>query len=126
MRILLILLLVFVACEASSAQKRPVPAVQIAEGVVWRQSPNKNASGMSQPPFKEVTITNISGFKQKPVTGAAVTVIALGSDLSPLRLRIRTTHKAVDPCDEKLPVFWDVESGTSGSLSTRARRVEGE
>lgn len=92
-----ILLLIFLACVVVSAQtKRPLPVVQeITEGVVWRQSTG-------------ITIANV-GFERKVTAGETVTIIALGSGISALDLRIIKAELKANPCDESLPGLWEAE-----------------
>ncbi|MCM3871250.1 MAG: hypothetical protein ND895_11235 [Pyrinomonadaceae bacterium] len=87
-----------------------MPEMQtIGMGMVWRISETKNEHGAYLPPWKEITITNIFGFKRMPVIGDKVTVVLLGSDISPLDLRITKTEKKEDACNERLPAWWEVQ-----------------
>jgi hypothetical protein len=112
MRAKAILLLLFLTCGAGFAQtKMPisVPRVQaIGEGVVWRISDNKNEYGRFLPPWKEIRIANIFGFKKRPVVGRRVTLIPLDVDIPPLELRIVKIAEK-EGCDRKSPTWWDVE-----------------
>lgn len=104
MRVASILLLVCLVCDVSWAQsKTALPAIHtIAEGVVWRKSAN------DRPSWEQITIANIFGFKKRPVVGESVTVVAIGSDIQPLRLRILSTEEKED-CDKRLRPFWEVK-----------------
>ena len=110
MRIQIILLLVLFACDVSWAQvRKPMPKIQtIGEGVVWRISERKDEHDRYLPPWKEIIITNIFGFKRRPAIGDKVTVIPLVSDVSPLDLRIIKAERKED-CNERLPAWWAVE-----------------
>ena len=109
----MLLLLPLLISGAGLAQSRkPVltPQVQtIGEGVVWRISDNKDAQGSFLPPWKEIKITNVFGFKRKPAAGEKVTVIPLDVDIAPLELRIVKVEKKENACSERLPAWWEVE-----------------
>jgi len=113
MRIQIILMLAVFACDVGRAQEKrrtSMPQIQtIGEGVVWRISDTKNEHGMYLPPWKEITITNLFGFKRMPVIGDKVTIVLLGSDISPLNLRIIKAEKKKDACTGGLPAWWEVE-----------------
>lgn len=105
-------LLLFLACDVTWSQaKRSVPPVQtIAEGMVWRQSPNTDGHGINQTPWKEITIANIFGFKKRPVIGDPVTVITLDSDIPAMSVGIlRAQQPTKDPCTERPADYWEVE-----------------
>ncbi len=103
----------FLSCNLGWAQvKKPVPMPQmqtVGEGVVWRISDNKDEHGSLLPPWKEIRITNIFEFKRSPVIGEKVTVIPLDADISPLDLRVIKAQKKENPCNERLPNWWEVE-----------------
>lgn len=107
MRANTILLLILFICGAGAAQtRRPTPGPQIiGEAIVWRISDNKNETGSLLPPWKEVRVTNVFGFKRKPVMGAKVTVVPLDVNIAPLDLRI-TEIKERNACGDH---WWDVE-----------------
>ena len=66
-----------------------MPQIQaIGEGVVWRISDSRDQHGRRLPPWKEIKITNVTGFRKKPVTGDKVTIVPLDVDLPPLDLKI--------------------------------------
>src|SRR5262245_37351747 len=111
MRTLIVLLLNLLVRDGTSAQTmRPLPVIQtIGEGIVWRQSLVKDQHANSQSRWNAVTITNVFGFKKKPVVGKPVTVLTLGLDISPFDLRILKAAKQEDGCDESLPPWWEVE-----------------
>ncbi len=105
----MILLLILFTCAAGTAQTRKsalMPQVQtIGLGMVWRISDNKDKHGSLLPPWNEVKITNVFGFKKKPVTGDKVTIVPLDADLVPLDLKI-IEIKERDECDDH---WWEVE-----------------
>ncbi len=100
MRTLSILLLISLAYVVVPAQRKTAPPVvqEIATGTVSKQS-------------SETTITNVFGFKKKPVVGELVTMIALGSYHPSIQLRIDTAELTENLCDESLPREWKVELG---------------
>lgn len=108
----IIVLLMFLSCNLGWAQvKKPVsmPQIQtVGDGKVLRISDNKDEDGWFLPPWKEVKITNLYGFKTKPVVGDRVTIIPLDVDIAPLELRIVKTEKR-EGCDEQSPPWWEVE-----------------
>lgn len=107
MRLLTIILVGLLVCDASWAQtKRPasVPVVQtIGVGIVWRESADE------RPPWKQITIANIFGFKKRPVVGQKVTVVTVGSGIPAFDLRIIKAQNRKNPCSERLPPEWEVE-----------------
>jgi hypothetical protein len=109
----MIVLCAFFACGVARAQGRkpmPVPAIQtIGQGVVSRTSENKDADGSFRPPWKEVRITNIFTFKQRPLVGEKATIVPLVADIPSLDLRIIRAEKKDDACNERLPGWWEVE-----------------
>ena len=67
--------------------------------MIWRSSANK-----------EITITNISPFKKRPVIGDAVSVVTLDSDIPTLSVRIlRAKKQTEDPCTERPVNWWEIE-----------------
>ena len=107
MRLFTIILVGLLVCDTSWAQTKrptPIPLVQtIGVGIVWRESADQ------RPPWKQITITNIFGFKKRPVVGEKVTVITVGSDISSFDLRIIKAQKKNAACNERLPPEWEVE-----------------
>ena len=76
--------------------------------MVWRISDNKGQNGDSLPPWKEVQITNVFGFKKRPSVGDKVTVIPLNVSIAPIDLRIIETKKGT--CGElDSTVWWEVQ-----------------
>lgn len=116
MRMRLILLLIVFTCAAGTRGttqiRKPaeMPPIQIiGEGRVWRTSDNKDKDGRFVPPWKDVVVTNISGFKKKPVVGEKVTVVPLDVDIAPLDLKIIKIKERKD-CDEAGGSrWWEVE-----------------
>lgn len=87
----------------------PTPKIQsVGEGTVWRISDHKDESGGLLPPWKEIQVTNIFGFNDKPVVGEKVTVVPLDVEIASLDIKIVKTEKQ-DGCDEQAPVWWAVE-----------------
>lgn len=113
MRTHIVLLLISLACIPSLAQsKKPVrmPRTQIiGEGVVWRISDNRRGHGDYFPPWKEVHVTNIFGFKKRPGVGERVTVVPLDVDISPIDLRIIETKRGATCGELDSTVWWEVE-----------------
>ena len=113
MRTHIALLLISLACVPNLAQsKKPVhiPRTQtIGEGVIWRISDNKDGHGYSLPPWKEVQITNVFGFKKRPTVGEKVTVIPLDVNIAPIELRIIETKRRARCGELDAPVWWEVE-----------------
>ena len=103
MRSLLTLLLIALAFGEGQAQKRePVPMpriITIGEATVWRTSDNKDQNGNQLPPWKEVQVTNVFGFKRAPKVGARVTVIPLEVAIPLLELSILKIKKR-SGCEE--------------------------
>ncbi|HEX6175811.1 MAG TPA: hypothetical protein VF089_17500, partial [Candidatus Binatia bacterium] len=97
MRIYIALLLISLACLPNLVQSKNtvrMPRTQtIGEGVVWRISDNKGEHGDSLPPWKEVQITNVFGFKKRPTVGEKVTVVPLDVNIAPIDLRIIETKR---------------------------------
>ena len=112
MTILVIAMLTPLFCNSGWAQAtKPVPTPQVqsvGEGVVWRISDTKGEHGNFLPPWKEIQITNISGFDKKPVVGEKVTVIPLDVDIAAFELSIVKTEKRAG-CDEQSAAWWEVE-----------------
>lgn len=105
----MILLLVLFTCVPGAAQTRnaaPMPQVQIiGEGVVWRISENKDQHGRLLPPWNEVKITNVFGFKKRPVIGNKVTIVPLDAAVAPLDLKIIEIKERKE-CGSQ---WWEVE-----------------
>ena len=98
------------ACGSVLAQAPiPMPRTQtIGQATVWRTSDNKNGGGSAVGPWKEVQVTNVFGFKKKPIVGSKVTIVPLDVDLAPFDLKIiRLT--AQKTCYDSLPVWWEVD-----------------
>jgi hypothetical protein len=112
-RIKFILLSAFLTCGGGAGhaqvKKRGPETQAVGLGVVWRTSEKKDAHGMHLPPWKEVKVANVFGFKRRPVLGSKVTVIPLGAGVPPLDLRIVKAVEKEDACDESLPNWWEVE-----------------
>jgi hypothetical protein len=111
----MILLLILFTCAAGTGQTRkiaPMPQVQtIGEGQVWRTSDKKDKDGRFIPPWKDVTIANVFGFKKKPVVGNTVTIVPLDVRLAPIDLKIVETKAGVN-CDGETNSkngWWEVE-----------------
>ena len=86
---ILLLILFYAVGMAQTGKSTPMPQIQaIGDGVVWRISDSRDQHGKRLPPWKEIKITNVSGFKKKPVTGDKVTIVPLDVDLAPLDLKI--------------------------------------
>lgn len=101
---------VFFGNPGGAQATKPVsmPAVQtVGEGLVWRRSDNKGEHGNFLPPWKEVQITNVFGFKERPIVGEKVTVIPLDVNIPPLELEIMKADKTANAC-EGLPPYWEV------------------
>jgi hypothetical protein len=113
MRIQIMLVLSFLACDAGQAQvQRPMhmPHIQtIGKGVVSRVSENKDQHGGFMPPWKEVRVTNMFEFKRRPAPGEKVTVIPLDVKISPLDLRILKSEQQENSCGEHSPFWWEIE-----------------
>jgi hypothetical protein len=83
-----------------------MPQVQsVGQGAVWRISDNKDASGSILPPWKTVKVTNIFGFRRRPVVGGIATIVPLDVDIAPLNLKI-VAIKEKSECGSR---WWDVE-----------------
>ena len=112
MRSLLTLLLIALTVGAAQGQSReslPLPRIHtFGEGTVWRTSDNKAANGDFIPPWKEVQVTNVFGFKRRPGIGKKVTVVPIDVNASPLDLSIRKTKPRGD-CEETGTHWWEVE-----------------
>jgi hypothetical protein len=85
------------------------PAQTIGEGVVWRVSNNEDNHGRLLPTWKEVRVTNVFGFKKRPVVGSKVTIIPLDVDLEPFELRIIKLSKRKECDDPSLSSWWEVD-----------------
>lgn len=113
MRILLaILLTALVGATGLAQQKRAgqMPKIQtIGNGVVWRVSDNKDQHGNDLPPWKEVQITNIFGFKQAPTIGSRVTVVPIDVNAALIDLAIIKTTPRTDCEMSGPPTWWEVE-----------------
>src|SRR5262245_39641069 len=104
-----LLLLAFLTCIAVQAQeKNTIPKI-IGEGKVSRVSEKKDEHGRFLTPWREIKIINVFGFKSRPARGAKATVIPLGADISPLDLRIIKAEKVANPCNTRMPGWWEVE-----------------
>lgn len=104
--ILLLILFTFATATGVAQTRRPAPRPQtIGEAIVWRISDNKDKTGSLLPPWKEVRVTNVFGFKRKPMMGAKVTVVPLDVNIAPLDLRI-TEIKERNDCGDH---WWEVE-----------------
>ncbi len=77
--------------------------------MVSRRSDNKDENGRFLPPWKEIKIINIFGFKRRLAVGEKATVIPLDTDISPLDLRIIKAEKVENPCNKRMPGVWEVE-----------------
>ena len=112
MRVLLALLLVSFAGDAGRAQQKEsvtMPGIQtIARGAVWRVSDNKDQHGNDLPPWKEVAVKNVFGFKQRPVIGRKVTIIPLDVNIAARELTIRKIQKGAS-CNGSQGAWWEVE-----------------
>ena len=112
MRIILAALLTILSCGSLWPQTPKTismpPAQTIAAAVIWRLSDTKGDQGLL-PPWKEVRVTNVFGFKKRPVVGRKVTIIPLDVDVAPFDLRIvkRTEQKECD--DPELSSWWEVD-----------------
>lgn len=102
-----ILLLILLVCAHGAAQTRRVaPRTRIVgEAIVWRISADEGRTGSRPAPWKEVRVTNVFGFKRKPVMGDKVTVVPLDVEIAPLDLRI-TEIKERNDCGSH---WWEVE-----------------
>jgi len=115
-RILVVVLLILLTCDGGWSQKRRsalMPNIQtIGEGVIWRVSDNRNQQGNTLLPWKEIQVTNVFGFKQRPKIGDRVTVIPLDVDFAPLDLTILRTGRGTD-CDgdeaKGADVWWTID-----------------
>ncbi|MEX8505742.1 hypothetical protein [Leptothrix ochracea] len=106
---LLVMLVTYTPCSAGTTAPVDAPEIQsVAVGEVWRKSEHRNNVGNFLPPWKEISITNIFGFKQKPMIGTKVTVIPLAEGVHPLELRIVKTNLK-SGCTERGPKWWSVE-----------------
>lgn len=112
MRILLAAILLSFAGGAAPAQLKesvPMPRIQtIGTGGVWRGSDNKDQHGNALPPWKQVTVKNVFGFKQKPVIGSKVTIIPLDVNIAPRDVAILKIKKGAS-CGESNRAWWEVE-----------------
>ena len=112
MRLKILLLLILCTTAGVTAQTRkPVrmPRIQtVGDAIVWRISDNKDEHGGYLPPWKEVQITNIFGFRKKPVINSKVTIVPLDVDVAPMDLKI-TGIKEREACGSH---WWDVELET--------------
>lgn len=113
LRILLAAILLSFACDALRAQLKesvPMPGIQtIGKGAVWRVSDNKDQHGDALPPWKEVTVKNIFGFKQRPVIGRRVTIIPLDVNIPARELAIRKIKKGASCGESDRRTWWEVE-----------------
>jgi hypothetical protein len=113
MRIQLILILTLFTWVTGLAQVKKnvvMPQIQvIGDGTVWRMSDNKDQHGSYLPPWREIKITNVFDFKKKPTIGNKVTVIPLEVNIAAFDLEITKAEKKVNECNDRLPVWWDVE-----------------
>ena len=103
---------IFFGNQGGAQATKPVsmPQIQtVGEGLVWRRSDNKGAHGNFLPPWKEVQITNVFGFKDRPLVGEKVTVIPLDVNIPTLELKIVKAEKKANACEARLPAFWEVE-----------------
>ena len=112
MRTCIAVFVIFLAGVPLLAQNKEnvrMPQTQtIGEGVVWRVSDNKAGSDFV-PPWKEVQITNIFGFKRRPTVGEKVTVVPLDVDIAPIDLRITETKRGATCGELDSTVWWEVE-----------------
>jgi len=79
-----------VAVSPALAARGPVeaPNTDIVSGVFYRRSDIKNKNGSYVPPFTQVDVTNLDGFRRRPRAGETVTVVPLNG-LPPFSLRVR-------------------------------------
>jgi hypothetical protein len=113
MRAPIILFLISLFCVASLAQVKKtvrMPRLQsIGEGDVWRRSDVKGVHGENLPPWKEVQVVNVFGFKKRPATGEEVTIIPLDVNIAPINLRIVETKRGATCGGSDSQVWWEVE-----------------
>jgi len=113
MRILLAVFFVAIAgdlCQAQVKRSRPMPKVEtIGEGVVWRVSDNKDLHGNAVPPWKEVQVRNVFGFKRAPNIGEKVTIIPLDAHAGVIHLSIRKTQKRTQCDDSDGETWWELD-----------------
>ena len=95
---------------AQATKPVSMPQIQtVGEGSVWRRSDNKGQHGNFLPPWKEIQITNLFGFKERPLVGEKITVIPLDVNIPPLELKIVKADKKANACEDGLPAAWEVE-----------------
>lgn len=94
---------------AKPSGQSPLPDIRsVSQRTVFRKSDTQGPSGYYLPPWKEVKL-DLIGFDEKPETGRNVTVVPLGVSVAPIQLKILKTRRVQDPCDNKLPGYWEVE-----------------
>jgi hypothetical protein len=88
----------------------PMPKIQtIAEGVVMRTSDNNDPHRGDLPPWTQVEITNVFGFKRSPKTGDKVTIVPLDVDIAPFELTITKTQKKTQCSGPGGEIWWQVD-----------------
>ena len=108
--VFVLIMVVMGVAEPQVKERSPLNALHtLSEGVVWRKSDNRNPHGGFLPPWTEVSITNLFGFKRKPVIGDLVTVVPIGADIPAFELRILNAKPTENPCDKRLGNWWEVE-----------------
>jgi hypothetical protein len=112
MRILLAAILLSFAGDAVRAQLKesvPTPMIQtIGKGEVWRGSDNKDQHGNDIPPWKEIRVKNVFGFKQRPVIGRKITIVPLDVNIAAQDLTILKIKKGAS-CGGSNRAWWEVE-----------------
>lgn len=81
--------------------------VSISTGDVSRKSNRKDSDGFDLPPWDRVEVAGLY-FKQRPVSGALVTVVPLGVNIEPVDVKIAKA-KACERMLEELPIQCEVE-----------------
>ena len=85
-----------------------MPPVQaVTDGEVFRTSDRKDQYGIYQPPWKEIVIANV-GSKKELAINAEVTVVPVGVDLAPFKLKVKETKRG-SVCAKGEPPWWEVE-----------------
>ncbi len=93
--------------QALVSNKMPTIEV-VGTGVLHRTSEKKDASGLFLPPWTNVEVTNVFGFKIQPRVGIRATFVPVDIDLEPFELKLQ---KSViqDGCDKSSPKWWSAE-----------------
>lgn len=106
-------LLLLFASDAGLAQIKesvPMPRIQtIGKGEVWRVSNNKDQHGSDLPPWKEIRVKNVFGFKQRPVIGRKVTIVPLDVNIAAQDLTIVKIKKGASCGGSDVKARWEVE-----------------